>query len=68
VEAGSDRFEHQHRRKDGSLFDVNISVQRVNLDDGFFVCFLQDITARKKAERALKQVLRYFQWNKERLR
>ena len=63
VEAGSDRFEHQHRRKDGSLFDVNISVQRVNLDDGFFVCFLQDITARKKAERALKQANEQLEQN-----
>jgi PAS domain S-box-containing protein len=51
---GSDRFERRHRRKDGSLFDVDISVQYVNLRGGVFICFLQDITQRKQAEEYLR--------------
>ena len=53
---GSDRFERRHRRKDGSIFEVDISVQYLNLRSGIFICFLQDITLRKQAESALNQV------------
>lgn len=52
---GSDRFERRHRRKDGSLFDVDISVQYLKLRGGVFVVFLQDITQRKQAEESLRE-------------
>lgn len=47
---GEDRFESRHRRKDGSIMDVEISVQHRPIDGGQFVAFLQDLTARKRAE------------------
>ncbi len=47
------RFETRHRRKDGSNFDVEISLQFLPIDDGRFVIFLQDITERKLTELAL---------------
>jgi len=50
VEKGSDRFESIHRRKDGTLFDVEISLQFRNEEGGQCVCFLRDISERKKAE------------------
>ncbi len=50
-----DRFETRHRRKDGSIFDVEISVRYKSADDGKFVAFIRDITERRKAEEALKQ-------------
>jgi len=55
VNLGEDRFETQHRRKDGSIFDVEISVQYQSDEGGRIVGFIRDITGRKKAEEALKQ-------------
>jgi PAS domain S-box-containing protein len=52
---GEDRFESQHRRKDGSIYDVEVSVQYKPMDGGRFVCFLRDITERKQAEEKLRQ-------------
>ena len=51
---GEDRFESRHRRKDGSLYDVEISAQYQSTDGGRIVAFLQDITERKRAERTLR--------------
>ena len=54
VAKGEDRFESKHRRKDGTLFDIEACVQYRPDDGGRFVCFLKDITQRKRAERALR--------------
>ena len=55
IEQGEDRFESQHRRKDGSKYNVEVSVQYRSADGGQFVVFLQDITERKRAEEALRK-------------
>jgi PAS domain S-box-containing protein len=49
-------FETHHRRKDGRVFPVEISVtcmKTKNTDFGKFVCFCRDITERKQIEKAL---------------
>jgi len=51
---GHDRFETRHRRKDGSLFDVDVSVNLLE-NTGLFICFCRDITERKLAEREIQQ-------------
>jgi len=51
---GEDRFETRHHRKDGSVYDVEVSVQYRPVNGGRFVAFLQDITERKRAEQKLK--------------
>ena len=61
---GSAVFETKHRRKDGSLFDVEVSVSPLKRADGVhFVCFCRDITERKHQERLrqrLSEVSRAF--------
>lgn len=47
---GEERFETRHRRKDGSIFDVEICVQYRPIEEGRFVAFLRDITERKQRE------------------
>ncbi|MBU1218992.1 PAS domain S-box protein [Myxococcota bacterium] len=51
---GFDRFETKHRRKDGTVFDVEVSIQFRSEDGGQAVTFLRDISDRKRAEKALK--------------
>jgi PAS domain S-box-containing protein len=48
-ELGADRFETRHRRVDGSLIDLEISVNRYG-DGRTVFAFLRDITGRKKLE------------------
>ena len=52
---GKDRFESQHRRKDGSTFEVEVTTQYQRFGGGQFVAFIRDITERRQAEIALKQ-------------
>jgi len=47
---GKGRFESIHRRKDGSLFDVEVSIQYQPVEGGRIVAFIRDITERKQAE------------------
>ncbi len=50
ISSGSDRFQSKHRRKDGTLFDVEVSVQLRPELNGLGICFLRDITDQKRAE------------------
>ncbi len=51
-----DRFETKHRRKDGSVFDVEISTNgAVYAGQKLIFCVCRDITERKQAEEALAE-------------
>jgi two-component system cell cycle sensor histidine kinase/response regulator CckA len=49
----SDRFESCHRRKDGTLMDVDISTSYLPEEDRFY-SFVRDITERKNIEKQLR--------------
>ncbi|MEF2143828.1 MAG: PAS domain S-box protein [Desulfovibrionaceae bacterium] len=53
--SGSEVFESTHRRKDGTIFDVEIATTWLHLSEGMFVAFLRDISQRKKNEAALRE-------------
>ena len=52
IAQGGSRFESRHRRKDGRIIDVDVSVQ-LRPTDNVLVSFLHDITERKRTEEAL---------------
>ena len=51
VDQGSEQFEARHRRKDGSIWVVEVSAIYRKANGGQFYAFLRDITQRKQAER-----------------
>ncbi len=57
LKRGSELFETCHRRKDGSLFNVEVSVTCMSRKPVILVCFCRDITDRKRAEEELKKSL-----------
>ncbi|MEK7736855.1 MAG: PAS domain S-box protein, partial [Pseudomonadota bacterium] len=55
VETGYDRFETRHRRRDGKLLDVEVSVHFVDTaEGGRMYVFLRDISAHKQREECLR--------------
>lgn len=52
---GEERFLVQHRKKDGTIIDVEASANYANYLGGFVSVFIRDITNRKKAEDALSK-------------
>jgi PAS domain S-box-containing protein len=53
-EKGADRSESQHRKKNGEIFDVEISATYWKAK-GEFLAFIHDISERKLAQRALEE-------------
>ncbi len=54
---GSWRSESTTRRKDGSLFEVEISARYRDLDGGRVFCFVRDVSVRMRAEARERQHL-----------
>ena len=54
VSTGALRFEDRHRRKDGRLVEVDVSIQYKSPDGGRLVSFVRDNSIRKGIEEALK--------------
>jgi PAS domain S-box-containing protein len=51
-------MESLHQRKDGSTFPVEINIKFIQLDQGYLVAVVRDITERKLAEESLSKLSR----------
>jgi PAS domain S-box-containing protein len=54
---GHDRFQTQHRRKDGTVFDVEINAQSRPSEAGQLAVFIRDITKSNQIEKELREAL-----------
>ncbi|CAA7624848.1 Putative Histidine kinase (fragment) [Magnetospirillum sp. LM-5] len=52
--SGTSIFETRHRRKDGSVWDVEVTVLFSDIDGGRCFAFLRDLRRRRRAETLLK--------------
>jgi len=50
MKTGSKILEARHQRKDGSIFPVEVNVQYIDLNGGYLIAVVRDITERKQAE------------------
>jgi PAS domain S-box-containing protein len=57
---GSLIFETEHRRKDGSVFPVEINASYVRLERDYIIAVLRDITERKNMERNIRHLNRVY--------
>lgn len=48
-------FESEHRRKDGSVFPVEVNFTRITLDREYALAFVRDITELKRLEEQFRQ-------------
>jgi len=50
VAVGSILFEKMQKRKDGTVFEIEVSSTFTDINDGRLICFCRDITLRKQTE------------------
>ncbi len=55
VKKGQCRLETKHRCKDGILIDVEINIQYSDIKKGVLICFIRDITEKRKILESLKK-------------
>jgi PAS domain S-box-containing protein len=60
MKVGYDSFETSHRRKDGGIVDVGVSVNYLSAGGGRLFVFLRDITERKRMEWELRNNMERF--------
>ena len=65
VEQGRDLFETRHRRRDGSIWHVEVSVTYRRANEIQFFVFLRDISVRKQAEQGLQLAASVFTYARE---
>lgn len=62
INAAGDHFETRHRRKDGSMYDAEISTNAAEFSGRKLIfCIVRDTSERKRAEQQLKTINTYLQ-------
>lgn len=56
IERGSYRFETNHMRKDGSIINLEVSANYVDINGGRLFAFLRDITEKKLSEEKIRKI------------
>jgi len=54
IRNGSERFDSSHKRKDGSILEIEVSVHYLDIEGDHIVSFFRDITDRMKTAIALQ--------------
>jgi len=57
---GNSRFETKHRKKDGSIFDVEVSITYLPMEAGKFISFFHDVSSRKQDEQQITKLNNNF--------
>ncbi|HEY1186720.1 MAG TPA: PAS domain S-box protein, partial [Gemmata sp.] len=52
--AGTPTFESEHRRKDGTVFPVEVNLNFIRVDREYMVSVVRDVTDRRRTEEALR--------------
>ncbi|MDE2624803.1 MAG: EAL domain-containing protein [Betaproteobacteria bacterium] len=65
LEQGYDRFESVHRRKDGSLWPVEVVVSYWPLEEGRFFVFCKDLSEARKANELMRIATLIYQTSAE---
>ncbi len=60
-ETGSRIVETRHRRKDGTTFPVEVSIQYIHLNRGYLIAVVRDISERKSVEEQLLWKTAFFE-------
>lgn len=55
IETGYVRFEARHRRKDGTIINVEVGVQHIADIDDLLFAFVRDVTERKRQEEQIRK-------------
>ncbi|MCA9450734.1 MAG: PAS domain S-box protein, partial [Candidatus Omnitrophica bacterium] len=55
ISKGSDTFAARHRRKDGTIFPIEVSSTFLEANGGQFICFGRDLTEREEREREVQE-------------
>lgn len=61
IDLSAHRFDSKHRHRDGSIFDVELSVQYHSKNGGQLIAFIRDISERKIRESAHQQAAQLIQ-------
>jgi PAS domain S-box-containing protein len=55
IQDGGRKIESVHKKKNGDLWDVEVNIKYLEINEGLFVTFIHDITQRKLDEKKIKE-------------